>query len=439
MASAAPPVDLPAESGFAPNDGDEKADDGDASASPVVEGRTGEPWSAKERVQLMQLLRKYPGCCTTSDETSTEADRWVLVLTTLNKTLRKKHSKAYDAQLATLEAEKGRPLKKKEVAAQEDAWPEPIQRTLEELFAQIKPLHAEQVSKALKEERSNELYRVTCSRIDDLFVDHPMEVGKRAAQHARRQQRAFVHDEALMYGESDPKEFVRLLRALQLVHGHIQLGGGAFFDIGSGLAKPVFAAALFHPFRSCVGLERLEAVHQKATEIAEKYSEEALPTMSEAEQARREDSTVDLIHADALYDEEWSARWGREATIAYVDATLFDSKQWARVVDIAGTMHSGRVCISLTKKLPEADWMMLWEEEAFKTAWGHAPVYVQERRRGFFYESSDDEDDDGEPDDAALDDAFGDGDAFGEGALPVPDFTQERPSTTGGQRAKTVA
>jgi len=57
--------------------------------------------------------------------------------------------------------------------------------------------------------------------------------------------------EGEVIGSRPPATSLRL--QIKQLYGGLPKRGGRFYDIGSGTGKPVFVAALAHPWDSCVG------------------------------------------------------------------------------------------------------------------------------------------------------------------------------------------
>lgn len=65
----------------------------------------------------------------------------------------------------------------------------------------------------------------------------------------------------MVYGEIEFLPFAKILHKLK-GYGGLQKPGGVFVDVGCGSGRPVFAAALYHDFDRCIGIEILEGLHQ---------------------------------------------------------------------------------------------------------------------------------------------------------------------------------
>lgn len=54
--------------------------------------------------------------------------------------------------------------------------------------------------------------------------------------------------------------------------GILQQQGGIFYDLGSGVGKPVIAAAICHEFDSCTGIEILEGLFSLSLDVMAVYN-----------------------------------------------------------------------------------------------------------------------------------------------------------------------
>jgi len=79
-------------------------------------------------------------------------------------------------------------------------------------------------------------------------VDHGKKISR-----AERKREGYISS-TLTYGEVVFETFAELFDIIKERHGGMPEGGN-FVDIGCGIGKPVFAAALLHNFRKCTGIE----------------------------------------------------------------------------------------------------------------------------------------------------------------------------------------
>lgn len=55
-------------------------------------------------------------------------------------------------------------------------------------------------------------------------------------------------------------------------NGVLQARGGYFFDLGSGIGKPVIAAATLHGFDVCCGIELLEGLYTTSLQLVDRFN-----------------------------------------------------------------------------------------------------------------------------------------------------------------------
>ena len=97
---------------------------------------------------------------------------------------------------------------------------------------------------------------------EDLFRHH-----SGALIRERCRDEVFAKDEGssirdLVYGEFS---FLSLVAFFKKYRGLIPRSGAVCYDLGSGVGRPVFAAATLHPFAKVVGLECLSGLHALGT------------------------------------------------------------------------------------------------------------------------------------------------------------------------------
>jgi SAM-dependent methyltransferase len=177
-----------------------------------------------------------------------------------------------------------------------------------------------------------------------------------------------------------------------------------FLDVGSGIGKPVFAAALLRPWARCAGVELLEGLHAEALALREAWrgglpfsrrgvKQTLFHVPPEARAAR-----IDLRCADACYaaaltlgnaeDEEdaslpdadferplWAA-----VDVALACSTCFDEQTVERMERAAMLMRPGAIFATCSIRLPaEWGWLVAVLPRC-PASWGETTVYVHERR-----------------------------------------------------------
>ena len=102
-----------------------------------------------------------------------------------------------------------------------------------------------------------------------------------------------------------------------------------FVDIGCGSGKPVFAAALFHPFEKSQGIEILTELHKIVTEgIQPKWEAEIKANAPEHAQ----ETEFEFIQGDAL-EIPWA-----DADVVFMNSTCFDEELFKKLVSISDKM-----------------------------------------------------------------------------------------------------
>ena len=177
-----------------------------------------------------------------------------------------------------------------------------------------------------------------------------------------------------------------------------------FLDVGSGIGKPVFAAALLRPWLRCVGVELLEGLHLEALSLREAwrgglpYSRRGVKQTlfhvpPEARAARIDLRCADACDAAALplgnaedeedaglSDAEFARPLWAAVDVALACSTCFDEDTVARMVRAATRMRPGTFFATCSTRLP-AEWGALVAElPRCPASWGETTVYVHERR-----------------------------------------------------------
>ena len=144
-------------------------------------------------------------------------------------------------------------------------------------------------------------------------------------------------------------------------YGGFPRQGGRFYDIGSGTGKPVFAAALLHPWNVCRGIEVLSSLHAASLDLLATWNrpemQALLPPWAIAE--------VEFILDDAT-----AFPWD-DADVWFANSTCFDEELMRKLALIANRMRIGTYAITFTKRLPSEHWQVL-EAELYVMSWGYA-------------------------------------------------------------------
>ena len=262
-----------------------------------------------------------------------------------------------------------------------DPGPEPTaeergvpQRTCEEIWAQIPLCHALKMGGA-EPVLSAEVDETARKRARMLLDPYPMLENKARSQAARREHR--VIDEAFNYAEVDAEWLVHALQKLKNIHGQMQFSGGVFYDLGSGVGRTAFVAALFHPFERVGGVEYLATLTERAKGIEVLWKSKVQDELTEAERNAREGLAFEFLTGD-FFDagDDWLS-----ATLLFVDCTCFRPKVMRRFCAMAEGLVDGAVVVSLTRSVAAGsdEFFELWQEQA-KVSWGETRAFVCERK-----------------------------------------------------------
>ena len=107
----------------------------------------------------------------------------------------------------------------------------------------------------------------------------PEDHGKQLSRTERKRENYI--STTLTYGEIKFETFTELFHILKTRHGAMAEDGGVFVDIGCGIGKPVFCAALMHKFNRIVGIEILEDLYKCCVETMQIWTKSVKPLLGE--------------------------------------------------------------------------------------------------------------------------------------------------------------
>jgi hypothetical protein len=273
---------------------------------------------------------------------------------------------------------------------------------------------------------------LAAAALAELFAPVPFSAGKEISLRGREAlgvpEERIAEAPALVYGETSATALARVLAVVERRRRERRRegdGAGAsaagdrdadadallrdeqrrevFLDVGSGIGKPVFAAALLRPWARCVGVELLEGLHAEALALRETWRgglpfsqrgvKQALFRIPpEARAARLDLRCADACDAARLplgnaEDEEdaglddaafsqplWSA-----VDVAFACSTCFDEATLARVAQAAEAMRPGALFAACSAPMPAAWGALVAELPDCPVSWGTTTVYVSER------------------------------------------------------------
>jgi len=170
----------------------------------------------------------------------------------------------------------------------------------------------------------------------------------------------------LTYGE------ISSIDTLRVIFSKIKAGGGLkgdeiFYDLGSGIGKPVLAASLLHKFKKCIGIEILKDLCDISIKVLDEYTRSDLNCANEIQ--FNLGSFLDLNFID------WT-----DADVVFANSTCFDNKTMESLSGFASNMKSGSYFISLTNELNEKlSGFPVIDELRLETSWGMADFFIHKK------------------------------------------------------------
>lgn len=155
----------------------------------------------------------------------------------------------------------------------------------------------------------------------------------------------------LTYGEINLESFLAILSlAKPKPHQH-------FYDLGCGLGKTVWAAAKTYPFRSCNGVEKIEALFQMSLQQKKLFMNPF-------------NTPVKFFNQDIL-DTHW-----QESSILFLNVASFVPESWKVIAQ--KMMNEPSDCIiTLAKCIPHERFNI--QSTHVMTSWGIVRAYVHDR------------------------------------------------------------
>ncbi|GMH48602.1 hypothetical protein TrVE_jg14474 [Triparma verrucosa] len=185
---------------------------------------------------------------------------------------------------------------------------------------------------------------------------------------AERKREGYIST-TLTYGEIKFETFAELMNILKGRHGAMKEDGGVFVDIGCGIGKPLFGAALLHKFDKIVGIEILEDLYKVCVETMQHWTKHVKPVLGEE---RTQDMQFSFLNNDFLIA-DWS-----DADIVFMNSTCFNRSLMIDLSAKGKALAPGTIVVTTTKRMvgPAFD---LVEELQMEESWGDATVYIQKR------------------------------------------------------------
>ena len=222
--------------------------------------------------------------------------------------------------------------------------------------------------------------------LEDLFSEHPASLCKTASQEYRVMHGIELNQPALAYSEVPLGPFLDLLDRLKSVYGIYEHDtrlekGGNFVDLGAGVGKAVFAAALCasHTFDRVTGVEVVEPLYHMSLELLAEWKDDFVPALEPEQQAVE----VQLLQGDLLLTD-----WG-EAHVVFANSTTFDHETMLKLSDYAMDMTKGTLFLTASKPLLASDGVPIDESyellEVFQmpVAFGTLSIYIQRKLNSY--------------------------------------------------------
>ena len=153
---------------------------------------------------------------------------------------------------------------------------------------------------------------------------------------------------------------------------------GNFYDLGSGIGKPVVAMSLLHHFKKLIGIEYLDNLFNYSLGIKqnyENYIEERFRKNKDLFNFQKPNS-IDFLHGNFL-EQSWE-----DTSIIFANSTCFSENTMSNIAKKANKeCKSGTIIITFTKRLNNlnSDWEL---RDGFRRimTWGVATIYIHRRK-----------------------------------------------------------
>lgn len=200
------------------------------------------------------------------------------------------------------------------------------------------------------------------SSFNDLFTDTPLEVGKSLSKN-EREELNLGDEKSLIYGEVEYKSFYTILRKIN------PKPGLAFYDLGSGTGKAVFAARMTQDFSRCIGIEILSGLHDQAFHITQRYNQSFRQLLDGGQRQHA------AVYKGSLLEYNWS-----DGDVVFANSTCFDDNLMNDMSKMAQALKPGAIVVTFTRGLTgiEGKFEVL-EKKREKMSWGPATVFIHRR------------------------------------------------------------
>lgn len=197
-------------------------------------------------------------------------------------------------------------------------------------------------------------------QFEALFNDFSFDESKEASLSERRAKNS-QNVMCLTYGEISSIAPIRSIFDLIRNHGGLTSFGGKFYDLGSGIGKPVFAAAFLHKFDSCIGIELLNNLHTIGMQVKTKYE-----SMIESSGGVKVE-----LHCGSILElsvDKGGVDW-TDGDVVFANSTCFEPEMMVELSHLGSRMKSGAFFVTLSRPLQNEDGFTLLEEARYDMSW----------------------------------------------------------------------
>lgn len=164
--------------------------------------------------------------------------------------------------------------------------------------------------------------------------------------------------EEYTYGEIDFEDFLQIILRAPLKPEH-----KIFYDLGSGIGKPVIAAAMSGQFNEAWGIEILPRLYQASQQVQERLAEEFVEL----------DCKIEFIQGN-FFEIDFSA-----ADVIFIQCTCMGDKTIKQLGSKLTNLKKGSVVITCTKMLDQ-NIFFINDYKKCKMGWGEATVYFHVKK-----------------------------------------------------------
>jgi len=170
------------------------------------------------------------------------------------------------------------------------------------------------------------------------------------------------HQQDLLYGDVDPYGFYQLL---VLAEANDQ---DTFYDLGSGIGKAVFTAALCAEIPRCIGIELIPELYLTSARLLHRFY-----------QLAAHDHTLSPYTNHLLFCENNFFNVDiSDATLIFINATAFSTSQWLQIIEFFDMLSSGTRLIVTSYTLPDDRYVLLHEGPAVMS-WGVVTCHIYQK------------------------------------------------------------